>query len=162
MWLLSRARCVSSISLGLSSISRIVLALIWSPKCEVERRAAIHLRFGPNAPAVAVNDALHGGQVDAGAWKFGRPVQALKGSEQRTGVCHIEAGAPAVLNNSIAPKARRTRRRCSLMAIGIVCPPIIERRPPTPWVSARPGTAGATTSPVNQTRALAETLRDAG
>src|ERR1017187_2921152 len=41
------------------------------------------------------------------------------------------------------------------MAIGIVCPPIIERRPPTPWGGARPGTAGATTSPVNQTRALA-------
>src|ERR1017187_9921247 len=93
MWLLSRARCVSSISLGLSSISRIVLALIWSPKCEVERRAPVHLRFGPDAPAVAVNDALHGGQADAGAWKFGRPVQALKGSEQRTSVCHIEAGA---------------------------------------------------------------------
>jgi hypothetical protein len=35
------------------------------------------------------------------------------------------------------------------MALGVVSPPIIERRPSTLWVGARPGTAGATTSPVN-------------
>lgn len=56
-------------------------------------RAAVNLRFGPNESSVAANDALHRGQTDANARELGRAVQALKRSEQRTGVCHIETRA---------------------------------------------------------------------
>jgi hypothetical protein len=48
--------------------------------------------MGPDAPAVLQNDALYGGQADAGAFKI-VAVQTLEGREQLVRVEHIEADA---------------------------------------------------------------------
>ena len=46
----------------------------------------------PNPTAVPVNDSLHGGQTNAGAFELGNPVQALKGSKQFVSIGHIKTG----------------------------------------------------------------------
>jgi len=48
---------------------------------EIERRAVIDLALGPDLAAVAVQDALHVGQADAGAGELGDGVQALERHE---------------------------------------------------------------------------------
>ena len=60
---------------------------------EVEGGAAVDGRLGPNPAAVPVDDALDGGQADAGAGVLRRGVQPLEGREQHVGVGHVEAGA---------------------------------------------------------------------
>src|SRR5690606_7558033 len=47
----------------------------------------------PDAPAVAIDDALHRGEANARAGEFVHAMQALEGAEQLVGVLHIEAGA---------------------------------------------------------------------
>ena len=42
---------------------------------------------------MAANDALHGGETDARAGKFGGAVKTLKGAEEFFGIGGIEAGA---------------------------------------------------------------------
>src|SRR5207247_7158039 len=60
-------------------------------KREEEDCAPADLRFGPDAPAVAVHDALHGREPDAGAGIFGCGMQALKRAEKLVGIGHVEA-----------------------------------------------------------------------
>src|SRR5262245_28140004 len=60
---------------------------------EVERRALIDVRLGPDAAAVSIDDALHYGQPDAGAVEFTVVVETLECAEQFSGVSHIESRA---------------------------------------------------------------------
>src|SRR3984893_598528 len=81
-------------SLGLSSTSRISArwsVMIWNSRREVECRALINRRFGPDSPAVAMDDALHDREADAGAFEILRAMQPLEHAEQLVGVSHIEA-----------------------------------------------------------------------
>ena len=55
--------------------------LLSSLEGEVEGRALIDLRLGPDLASVPVNDALRARQTDAGARELGRSVQPLEGSE---------------------------------------------------------------------------------
>jgi hypothetical protein len=58
---------------------------------EVKGRALLDSGFRPDLTAMAVDDALHGGQPDARAREILLAVQALKGPEQFRTVGHIEA-----------------------------------------------------------------------
>src|SRR5256885_4895750 len=58
---------------------------------EEEDGSLADFRFGPDAPAVPVHDALHGRKPDAGSRVFGRGMQALKRAEELVGVGHVEA-----------------------------------------------------------------------
>ena len=60
---------------------------------EVEASRPRRRALGPDAPAVAVHDALHRREADAGARELGGRVQPLEGREQLVGVGHVEAGA---------------------------------------------------------------------
>src|SRR6185295_4548468 len=60
---------------------------------EPERRAAIGRGFGPDFPAVALEDALHDRQPDAAALEFRLAMQALERAEQLRRVLHVEADA---------------------------------------------------------------------
>src|SRR5579863_6766954 len=66
------------------------------PKCserEVKSRSFIHFAFGPHPASVLLNDASHGGQANAGAFKVFRTMQALEDSEQFVHILHVEADA---------------------------------------------------------------------
>src|SRR6188508_3423674 len=93
--LLRNARSVKSTSSGLSSTSRIssIGRSSRSAQGEVERGAFADLAFGPDVPAVAVDDALDGGEADAAAWKVRRRVQPLERPEQVRGEVRVVAGA---------------------------------------------------------------------
>src|SRR5215470_19444284 len=92
------ARIVSTSSFGLSSTSRMRLSrnrsalssMPGTPQGEEERCAAADLALGPDPAAMAVNDALHGGEPDAGAFEFGRRMQPLKRAEQFCGIGHVK------------------------------------------------------------------------
>jgi hypothetical protein len=58
---------------------------------EVKGRALLDSGFRPDLTAMAVNDALHGGQSDARAREILLAVQALKGPKQFRTVGYIEA-----------------------------------------------------------------------
>jgi len=60
---------------------------------ELEAGAFVRLGLDPDAAAVAVDDALDDGEPDARARKLTFGVQALKDTEEATGVFHVEAGA---------------------------------------------------------------------
>src|SRR5437763_5582778 len=84
----------SSASFGLSSTSRI--STVWSGMGRLslqrkeKRGAAVGLGLDPDTPAVAVDNALHDRQADAGAVKVLGPVQALEHPKELVGVAHIE------------------------------------------------------------------------
>src|SRR5438093_1586472 len=81
-------------SLGLSSTSKISTAsgmMAPSLEGEVEGGALIGLGVGPDASAVALDDALHDGQADSGPLVLLGPVQPLEDAEQLVGVAHVEA-----------------------------------------------------------------------
>src|SRR5713226_9326001 len=60
-------------------------------KRKKEHRPLAHLGLGPDAPAVAVHDALNGREPDPGSGVVGRGVQALKRAEKLVGIGHVEA-----------------------------------------------------------------------
>src|SRR5262245_936115 len=62
-------------------------------KREVEGGPGILGTFRPRASAMPMNDALHVGQANAGAFKFTGPVQALKDAKQFVHVFHVESDA---------------------------------------------------------------------
>lgn len=70
------------------------------PEREVESRSRIDGCFGPDAAAVAMNDALHGREADARAGKFCLAMQTLEWAEQLAGIAHVESGA--VITDEIA------------------------------------------------------------
>src|ERR1700738_4329927 len=79
-----KAFSASFTSLGLSSTSRISArwsVMIWNSRREVECRALVNRRFGPDAPAVAMDDALHDRTPDAGAFEIIRALQPLDHAE---------------------------------------------------------------------------------
>src|ERR1017187_4972855 len=86
---------MSSTSSGLSSTSK--MSARWSGmrggafRCKVKSRAAIHRCFGPDTTAMALNDALHDRQADAGAGEILGAMQPLKHVEQLAGILHVEA-----------------------------------------------------------------------
>src|SRR5688572_24277090 len=92
------ALIVSSASSGLSSTSRISICsnscIVVAPwQREVERRAFVRPAFGPHAPAVARDDALHEGEADAGAREVLLIVQSLEDAEKLGGIARVEACA---------------------------------------------------------------------
>src|SRR5438445_13742994 len=66
-------------------------------KDEVEGGSLADRALGPDAPAVAVDDAAGRGQADAGAWELVPAVQALEGAEEPVGIDHVETD-PVVLD----------------------------------------------------------------
>src|ERR1700690_1105339 len=58
---------------------------------EIESRAAVQLRFSPDAPTVFFDDALHRSQTYAGALELFGQMQALEYSKQLVHIFHIEA-----------------------------------------------------------------------
>src|SRR4051794_3192563 len=60
---------------------------------KVKRRALVDLAFCPDEPAMSVDDALHGGQPDAGPLELVRPMQPLKWREEFFRLPRIEACA---------------------------------------------------------------------
>src|SRR5207302_388055 len=60
---------------------------------EIKGRAFVNFGFGPDFAAVFADDALDGGQADAGAFEVLRAMEALKHAEQFVGVAHVEPDA---------------------------------------------------------------------
>src|SRR5215468_9376022 len=58
-----------------------------------ESRACIHQPFGPHLPTVAMDDPLHGGEADSGAFESIGPVETLEDAEELVDVSHVEADA---------------------------------------------------------------------
>ena len=65
----------------------------FTSKCKIKRRSLLHRTFGPDPPAMTMNDALHGHQANAGTRKLSSSMQALKSAEEFVGVGHVETGA---------------------------------------------------------------------
>src|SRR5205823_8618581 len=87
----------NSRSFGLSSTSRISTVCSDMGRLSLQRKekrgAAVGLGLGPDAPAVAVDDALHSRQAHSGAVIVLGPVQSLEHPKELVGVAHIEADA---------------------------------------------------------------------
>src|SRR5437588_3531784 len=62
-------------------------------QCKGELRSPAEFRLGPDASAVARDDALDDREADAGAGKLVLPMQALKDAKQLVVVAHVEARA---------------------------------------------------------------------
>ena len=60
---------------------------------EVKRRAFVRLAFGPDAPAMAGDDAVDDRQADAGAFEIVGAMQALEHAEEFLRVALVEADA---------------------------------------------------------------------
>src|SRR5256885_12949537 len=96
-----KARRVSNSSSALSSTRRIVLRFITSllnpglgfRQGEIKGCASVDGALRPDAPAMALDNALNGGQPGAGAREFIASVQPLKSSKETGGVNGVEAGA---------------------------------------------------------------------
>src|SRR6267143_476607 len=94
------ARSVSVTSSGLSSTSRMVLALIQLPPDvgsepsygEVERGPLLDRPLAPHPATVAADDAAHRRQSDSRALELAGGVETLKRPEQLVGVRHVEPG----------------------------------------------------------------------
>src|SRR5260370_30515243 len=56
-------------------------------QCEVERRPLVRLSLGPDAAAVALDDALHNREADASALEFLRVVHPLEHAEKLSAYC---------------------------------------------------------------------------
>src|SRR5229473_1701870 len=83
-------------------------------KDEVEGRALPDGPFGPDPPAVPVDDAPGGGEPDPGARKLALAVEALERAKEPVRVDHVEAGAIVLdedprlaLNNLLADRDPR-------------------------------------------------------
>src|SRR5712692_5196857 len=89
---------ISSCSFVVTILPSLVTIGRWP--CVVLRRQAekkgstlIDLRFGPDAPAVLMNDSLNGGQSHACSFEILATVQPLKDAKQFVSIFHIEAHA---------------------------------------------------------------------
>jgi hypothetical protein len=60
---------------------------------KIKSGASIDGSFGSHRPAVPVNDALHGRQSYAGAFKLVGPMEALKYTEQLVDILHLKSDA---------------------------------------------------------------------
>src|SRR5437016_6102924 len=105
MWLATlcfwKAWRVNSTSSGLSSTSRIWTDCSTTGNCSFESkeecRALVDGPFRPDAPAVAVDDAVNDGQADTGSLIVLGAMQALEDAEKFVGVLHVEPH-PVVLD----------------------------------------------------------------
>ncbi len=98
--------------------------MVWIPLSRVKKNVAprSELRLRPDAPAVALDDALHDRQADAGAFIFLRAVQPLEDAEELVGVAHVETGAVVADEINVdavwASSSRsRSRRRLALAGV---------------------------------------------
>src|SRR5712672_3333515 len=73
-------------------------------QAEGERRALARFRLGPDAAAMALDDAVDDREADAGALELLGAVQPLKGAEELGGVAHVEPRA--VVAHGIDPLPR--------------------------------------------------------
>src|SRR5215472_2187316 len=62
-------------------------------QCKIEGGASIDGALGSHRATVPVNDALHGRQSYAGAFKLVGPMEALKYTEQLVHVLHLKSDA---------------------------------------------------------------------
>src|SRR5262245_45806169 len=62
-------------------------------QCKVKRRALVHCGLGPDAPTVAVDDALHNSEAHACALILLGAVQPLKDAEEPMSIAHVETYA---------------------------------------------------------------------
>src|SRR6202011_2898028 len=85
-----RSKCVPVWSWSVRRPFRFILCF---RKREVEGRALIYRSLTPDLPAMAVDDALNGGQSYSGTFKLFRQMQTLKDAEQLVYVLHVKAGA---------------------------------------------------------------------
>src|SRR5437899_9609478 len=60
---------------------------------EIKGRAAVHHAFSPDPAAVAMDDASHIRQADAGALELAGRVQPLEHTEQFVGIAHVKPDA---------------------------------------------------------------------
>ena len=65
----------------------------WSRKRKIKSRALVHLRIGPNSPAMLLHDALNGGQPDAASFEIVLAMKALKDAKELVGILHAEPHA---------------------------------------------------------------------
>src|SRR5439155_11158650 len=98
-------------SFSLSSTSRMCLSGIGRLRCalegDVERGAPIDFAFRPDAPAVTMDDAPHGGEPDARALELVLPVQTLEHAEQLARIAAVEAGAVSWMRTITSPSSPR-------------------------------------------------------
>ncbi len=57
---------------------------------EKKRGSFIHLGFGPDAPAMTLDDSLNDGEADPSAFKFLLVVQSLKDAEKSIRISHFK------------------------------------------------------------------------
>src|SRR5262249_9702123 len=62
-------------------------------QCKVKRRALVHCGLGPDAPTVAVDEALYKSEAHAGALVFRGAVQPRKDAEAPMSIAQVEAYA---------------------------------------------------------------------
>src|SRR5262249_10366748 len=62
-------------------------------QCKVKRRALVHCGLGPDAPTVAVDEALYKSEAHAGALVFRGAVQPRKDAEEPMSIAQVEAYA---------------------------------------------------------------------
>src|SRR5216117_2490007 len=95
---------IEVLSMGLFADRLFVGGLLRSErKREEEDGAPADLRFGPDAPAVPVHDALHGREPDAGSGIFGCGMQPLERAEELVGIRHVEARSVVADEKGPAP-----------------------------------------------------------
>src|SRR5438876_7502566 len=91
---ISIASCSLAVTIlaSLVSIRRLPSVVL---RCKAEEKCStlIDLRFGPDAPAVLMNDSLNSGQSHACSFEVLLAVQALKDAKQLVGIFHVEAHA---------------------------------------------------------------------
>src|ERR1700694_1658479 len=96
-WCFWKAWSASSTSSGLSSTRRTSTCFsnfgIKALQSEMECRAKVGLGSGPDLASVAMDDALDGCQLDAGALVVLDSMKALKDTEKTTCVAHVETGS---------------------------------------------------------------------
>src|SRR3989441_2809900 len=117
MWLVMLLRLkacrVSSMSCGLSSTSRISTArstlAMGSSQSEVECRAPVDGRLGPDPPSVPVHDALDDAQPQPSPVILLGPVQTLEDPKELASVLHVEPHA--VVTHIVHVLGLRPRRR---------------------------------------------------
>jgi hypothetical protein len=60
---------------------------------EIKSRPPVHRTFCPHTPAVAMDNALDGGEADAGPFELSSLVNPLECAKKFPGVSHVESGA---------------------------------------------------------------------
>jgi hypothetical protein len=76
---------------NLRTTSRNSNSIFWQSK--IKGSAVVELPLGPDPAAMPLDNPLHDGQADAGAFEFLLTMQTLEGAEQVAGITLIKPGA---------------------------------------------------------------------